>query len=54
VLATMKLHNFCLDRGDAVPTQRFYEDIREGVQWAVYDNAWDDDMFLRGRASGDH
>jgi len=50
----MQLHNFCLDRGDAVPTQRFYEDVREGVQWAVYDDAWDDDMFLRGRASGDH
>jgi len=61
VLASMKLHNFCLDRGGAVPMQRFYEDVREGDQWAVYDNAQDDvydngqddDIFLRGRALGD-
>jgi len=50
----MKLHNFCLDRGDAVPMRRFYEDVRAGDQWAVYDNARDDDIFLRGRALGDH
>jgi hypothetical protein len=49
----MKLHNFHLDRGDAVPMQRFYEDVREGDQWAVYDNARDDDIFLHGRALGD-
>jgi hypothetical protein len=49
----MKLHNFCLDRSDRVPLRRFYADIREGDQWAVYDNARDDDAFLRGRATGD-
>jgi hypothetical protein len=49
----MKLHNFCLDRSDTIPLRRFYEDIREGDQWAVYDNARDDDIFLRGRALGD-
>jgi hypothetical protein len=52
-LVTMKLHNFCLDRSDTIPLRRFYEDIREGDQWVVYDNATDDDIFLRGRALGD-
>jgi hypothetical protein len=54
VLATMKLHNFCLDKGVAVPRRQFYEDVREGDQWAVYDNAQDDDMFLYDRALGEH
>jgi hypothetical protein len=53
VLASMKLHNFCLDWVDAAPMQRFYKDVREGDQWAVYDNAQDDDIFLHGRALGD-
>jgi len=53
VLASMKLHNFCLDWVDAVPMRRFYKDVREGDQWAVYDNAQDDDIFLHGRALGD-
>jgi hypothetical protein len=52
-LVTMKLHNFCLDRSDAVPLRRFREDIREGDEWAVYDNTREDDNFLRGRAIGD-
>jgi hypothetical protein len=52
-LVTMKLHNFCLDRSDTIPLRRFYEDIREGDQWVVYDNARDDDISLRGRALGD-
>ena len=54
VMVCMKLHNFCIDRNVAVPMQRFSEDIREGDEWAVYDNAReDDDMFFRGRATGD-
>ena len=33
---------------------RYSEDVREGDEWAVYDNAREDDIFIRGRASGDH
>jgi len=49
----MKLHNLCIDRNDQMPTRRFFADIREGDQWRVYDNADEDDIFLRGRAAGD-
>ncbi len=52
-LVCMKLHNCCLDRSDAVPFRRFREDIRDGDEWAVYDNTREDDNFLRGRATGD-
>jgi hypothetical protein len=31
----------------------YYEDVREGDEWAVYNNAREDDVFLCGRASGD-
>ena len=53
VMACMKLHNLCIDRNVAVPLQRFVEDHRDGDEWMVLDNAQDDDVFLRGRASGD-
>jgi hypothetical protein len=36
-----------------VPNHRFVGDVREGDEWVVYDNAREDDVFLRGRASGD-
>ncbi len=49
----MKLHNFCLDRSDSVPLHHFREDIRDGDEWAVYDNTREDDNFLCGQASGD-
>ncbi len=52
-MVCMKLHNLCIDRNVVVPTGRFYEDAKEGDEWAVYDNAREDDVFLRGRASGD-
>jgi hypothetical protein len=48
-----KLHNFCIDRSDTFPACQFYEDVRDGDQWVVYDNTRDDDLFLRGRALGD-
>ncbi len=52
-MACMKLHNLCIDKNVLEPTCRFYEDVRVGDEWAVYDNAREDDVFLRGRASGD-
>jgi hypothetical protein len=52
-MVCMKLHNLCIDRNVAVPNCRFFDDVREGDQWAVYDNAHEDDVFLCGRASGD-
>jgi hypothetical protein len=53
VMATMKLHNLCIDRNVQVPLRRFHEDIRVGDQWTVNDNTRDDDDELRERASGD-
>jgi hypothetical protein len=52
-MVCMKLHNFCIDRNVAVPIQHFAEDIRDGDEWAVYDNTREDDVFFRGRATGD-
>jgi hypothetical protein len=52
-MVCMKLHNLCLDRRVAVPTQRFVEDIMEHDEWAVFDNAREDDALLRGRSSGE-
>jgi hypothetical protein len=51
-MVCMKLHNLCIDRNVVVPTGRFYEDAREGDEWAVYDNAREDDVFLRPFDSG--
>jgi hypothetical protein len=53
-LASMKLHNFCLDCSGTVPLHQFNEDILEDDHWVVYDNGRDDDIFLRGHAYGDH
>ncbi len=53
-MVCMKLHNLCIDRNVAVPNHRFAADVREEDEWVVYNNARKDDMFLRGRASGDH
>ena len=53
ILVCIKLHNLCLDHLDGVPTQRFLEDVREGDEWLVQDNDWENDAELRGRATGD-
>lgn len=53
VMVCMKLNNLCIDRNVVAPSTRYYEDVREGDEWAVYDNARENDVFLRGRASGD-
>ncbi len=52
-MVCMKLHNFCIDRNVVAPSCRYSEDVREGDEWAVYDNAREDDIFICGRASGD-
>ncbi len=52
-MVCMKLHNLCLDRRVAVPTHCFVEDIMEHDEWAVFDNAREDDGVLRGRSSGE-
>ena len=48
----MKLHNLCIDRSVEPPLHRFYEDVCEGDSWEVNDNARDDDVEFRGRATG--
>jgi hypothetical protein len=53
MMACMKLHNLCIDRNVAVPLHGFPEDNRDGDEWVLLDNTQDDDVFLRGRASGD-
>jgi hypothetical protein len=53
IMVCMKLHNLCIDRNVSVPNYRFVADVREEDEWVVYDNAREDDVFLRGRASGD-
>jgi hypothetical protein len=52
-MVCMKFHNLCIDRNDEIPTRRFFADICEGDEWRVYDNANEDDVFLRWRAVGD-
>jgi hypothetical protein len=52
VTVTMKLHNLCIDRNVEPPLRRFHEDVREGDSWEVNDNARDDDVEFRGRATG--
>jgi hypothetical protein len=49
----MKLHNLCIGQNVDVPQHRFFADVQIGDEWVVYDNARDDDIFLRGRATGD-
>jgi hypothetical protein len=52
-LVMMKLHNFCIERSDAIPARQIYKDVGDGDQWVVYDNTRDDDIFIHGRALGD-
>ncbi len=52
-MVCMKLHNLCIDRNVSVPLQHFVEDQRPGDEWLVLDNTQDNDIFFRGRASGD-
>ncbi len=52
-MVCMKLHNLCIDRNDEMPYRRFFADIQPGDEWRVYDNANEDDIFFRGRATGD-
>jgi len=53
IMVCMKLHNLCIDRNDEMPNRRFFADIQPGDEWRVYDNANEDDIFFRGRATGD-
>jgi hypothetical protein len=53
-MVCMKLHNLCIDRNVEVSSDRFLADVCCGDQWAVYDKTREDDVFLRGRATGDH
>ena len=49
----MKLHNLCVDVGCTVLSLRFTEDVRDEDEWAVHDNAREDDVLHRERALGD-
>jgi hypothetical protein len=53
-MVRMKLHNLCIDQNVEMPSCRFFADAGDADQWAVYDNERDDDIFLHGRATGDH
>jgi hypothetical protein len=35
-----------MDRSDTIPVHRFYEDVRDGDQWVVYDNTRDEDIIF--------
>jgi len=48
----MKLHNYCIDRGDSSPPNRHMEDHRSGDRGVAYDNASDVDVYLRRRSRG--
>lgn len=54
ITACIKLHNYCIDRGDSVPKSRHVEDYQTGDYGQAYDNAdpLEDDT-LRRRAIGD-
>jgi len=49
----MKLHNICIDRNVEMPSRCFIDDVQEGDEWVVYDDAREDDIFLHGRSIGD-
>ena len=54
ISAGMKLHNYCLDRGDPLPRQRYSEDYHIGVVGLLYDNNDpENDPLLRRKAAGD-
>ncbi len=53
VTVCMKLHNMCIDIGCTVPPLHFVEDIRDEDEWAVHDNAREDDALHRERALGE-
>ncbi len=50
----MKLHNLCINQNAEVPNCMFSVVIQEGDGWVVNDYAREDDVFLCGRATGDH
>jgi hypothetical protein len=53
-MVCMKPHNISIDRNVEMHNCHYFGDVQDGDDWLVYDNAREDDVFLHGRATGDH